>query len=125
MAETENRIDWFCQQLKERARANPEVMDPAINKMIDQYSKMENDNHRSSACVCFGKYSGVALARNKRILVQPASMSRRVLQGSKSRKRRPTDSVNGASLPKRSKNPHSLNKCVEQNVSLGKTHHAK
>ena len=126
---------------------NPNVFYPAIKKFNKLFCEIKTDSSMVSALHTFGKYSGAGqpiirkrknLQGGKSIGVQPTALSRRRAHlGGRNvaytgrppknkndhtyyKKKRLTPSELPISL--RQKAPHSLSFCIDNNISLGKTH---
>lgn len=132
--EFRNAVKTICDLAKEK----PDVYRNARRSFCKQFKKMKTDAAIVTALICFGKFSGyrkASYAGSTKIGVQHPERrvgrgrGKRALQSGRPHKttlqeRREEGKCNPQLFPKknkRSKAPHSLQSCVEQNSSLGKS----
>ena len=137
LRQNETSLDEIYKLLKEKMSENPEMFQEPLQKLKSNIEGLKTESSLISAFVTFGKYSGVALSKGihngKMIGVNPQAVARRKLSlggrrrlGSGRPVKHPLGEEDNLQPAKaRKKAPHNLSFCVNENVSLGKSHSSK
>lgn len=126
ISDIKNEWKSYCTDILEKIDQDPVAFYPAVKRFLDNKNKYANsDNNLISGLYHCFKYSGVRSTRRqtnlrhgKKISVQPTTISRRKALLCGRRAQTAGRSTKRLSNTK-TKTPHSLAKCVEENKGLG------